>query len=277
VTDTTAHPSTAELSIWARHRRPFLWRKLFSLCGVIPIAGYTLFHLWENAKALQGRGPYIEMVHEIGKMPFLTALEICVILVPITFHAFIGTLTLLDGRYNTGKYPYSGNWMYTLQRATAVAVFGFLVYHVWELRLQKLLTGMEAAGFYDTLCRNLSSTIGGVPVIALVYVLGIGAVAFHLANGMWGFCFSWGITVSRRSQRMAAGLLGVFGLLVFALGANTAVYFATGSRMFVPSEWFTQGQAPVEQCPAGVQQQPSIKPGESTPASSPKPATSFVP
>ncbi|MCL2823671.1 MAG: MSCRAMM family adhesin SdrC, partial [Polyangiaceae bacterium] len=36
-------------------------------------------------------------------------------------------------------------------------------------------------------------------------------------------------------QRISAGVLGVLGIVVFVLGANTALYFATGSKLFVPS------------------------------------------
>ena len=51
------------------------------------------------------------------------------------------------------------------------------------------------------------------------------------ANGLWGFCFSWGITVSRRSQRLAASAFGLVGLAVFFLGLNTVVHFATGESV----------------------------------------------
>jgi len=245
-------PAAASNPLLDPKHRPYLWRKLFSLFGVIPIGGYTAFHLWENAKALQGREKYVEMVEGIGGMPFLTALEIFVIMVPILIHATIGVKILLDGKYNVGSYPYSGNWSYTLQRATAVIVAAFLAYHIWELRLQKLLVGMDAGGMFDTLCRNMSSTTGGVPVIAVLYIVGIGAVSYHLANGLWGFCFSWGITVSRRALRLSAGIFGLVGVVIFALGVNTALYFATGSKLFVPSEWFASGKAHVEGCPGSV-------------------------
>ncbi|MBI5537259.1 MAG: succinate dehydrogenase [Deltaproteobacteria bacterium] len=274
----TQSASAASISnpLFEKSKRPFLWRKLFSLCGVMPIAGYTAFHLWENAKALQGRQQFIDMVGDIGKMPYLTALEICVIIVPICIHATIGTKILLDARYNVGAYSYSGNWSFTLQRLTALLVAAFLIYHLWELRVQKLIVGMDGGGFYDTLCRNMSSTVSGVPIIALVYILGIGAVAFHLANGLWGFLFSWGITVSRRSQRLSASLAGLIGLLVFLLGANTAVYFATGSKIFVPSEWFTPTKPHLEGCPASVLNAPPA--GDPMPSlSAPKPATSSAP
>jgi succinate dehydrogenase/fumarate reductase cytochrome b subunit (b558 family) len=214
------------------------------------------------------------MVNEISRMPYLTVLELAFIVLPICIHATIGVKILLDARYNVARYATSGNWGYTLQRVTALVVLGFLLYHLWELRVQKLLLGMDAGGFYDTLCRNMSSTIASVPVIALIYILGIGAVSFHLANGLWGFCFSWGITVSRRSQRLSAGLAGVVGLIVFAIGANTAVYFATGSKIFVPSEWFTPGKTQVEGCPAAALQPPAGPEPTHAPA---KPAPSAAP
>jgi succinate dehydrogenase / fumarate reductase, cytochrome b subunit len=87
------------------------------------------------------------------------------------------------------------------------------------------------------LCEQMSSTMGGVPVIALVYILGIAACVYHFANGLWGFCFSWGITISKRSQQMAAWVFGVVGALVFFLGANTIIHFATGRGLLEERLW----------------------------------------
>jgi succinate dehydrogenase / fumarate reductase cytochrome b subunit len=56
---------------------------------------------------------------------------------------------------------------------------------------------------------------------------------FHLANGLWGFCLTWGLTVTVRAQRAAATVFGLLGLLLFVIGANTAIYFATGSRIAI--------------------------------------------
>jgi succinate dehydrogenase/fumarate reductase cytochrome b subunit len=100
---------------------------------------------------------------------------------------------------------------------------------MWEYWAQKVLGKMTSEQFYPALCANLSSTVKGVPVIALVYIFGIAASVFHFANGLWGFCFSWGITVSKRSQQMAAVVFGLLGIAIFFLGANTALYFATDS------------------------------------------------
>jgi succinate dehydrogenase/fumarate reductase cytochrome b subunit (b558 family) len=240
----------APSSPWADpDARAFLLRKLFSLTGVVPVAGFTLFHLWKNATALQGRDAFTAMAEEINAIPYVAVFEVAFILLPILLHALFGILIVLDARYNVGAYRYSRNWMFTLQRAAGLMALIFLVYHLYELRFQKLMGNMQPADFHDTLCASLSSTMWGVPVIALLYVLGIAAIAFHLANGLWGFLCSWGITVTRRSQRISASLMGILGLAVFALGANTTVYFATGSKLFVPA---SASGVTVEHCPGSA-------------------------
>jgi succinate dehydrogenase/fumarate reductase cytochrome b subunit len=93
--------------------------------------------------------------------------------------------------------------MYTLQRVSGLVAAVFIVLHLKDYWWPKMVGKMEPSAFYNTLCTDLSNTNHGVPVLALWYVIGIAACVFHFANGLWGFCFSWGITVSRRSQRMA--------------------------------------------------------------------------
>jgi succinate dehydrogenase / fumarate reductase cytochrome b subunit len=71
----------------------------------------------------------------------------------------------------------------------------------------------------------------GVPLIAVGYLAGIAAICYHLANGLVNFCFSWGITTSKRASRRVAGLAGLLAIVLFAMGANLVLYFATGSRL----------------------------------------------
>ena len=220
-------PSAAK-SLFDKSRRPFLLRKIHSLTGVAPVGAFMVFHLWTNATALQGQERFDEAVSGITHMPYLQLLEIG-ILAPLLFHAFYGVKLALEGSHNVGSYTFSRNWMYTLQRVTGILAFAFIAFHMWEYWAQKVLGNMTAEQFYPALCANLSSTTKGVPIIALVYIFGIAASVFHFANGLWGFCFSWGITVSKRSQQMSAVVFGLLGIAIFLLGANTAIYFATDS------------------------------------------------
>jgi len=193
-----------------------------------------VFHLWTNAKALQGQEAFDTAVGDINHLPYLPLLE-AGILLPLAFHALYGVKLAFEGRPNLGGYTYARNWMYTLQRFSGMVALLFVGYHLWELRIQKALGALGPTAFYPTLCAHMSSTLMGVPLVGLAYVLGIAACVFHFANGLWGFCASWGITQSRASQRLSAVAFGVAGLLVFLLGINTTLYFATGARFFVPA------------------------------------------
>jgi succinate dehydrogenase/fumarate reductase cytochrome b subunit (b558 family) len=246
--------------LFDKSRRPFLLRKLHSLSGVVPVGGFLVFHLWENARALGGQEQFDEMVKGIGSMPYVLFVELGAILLPLTFHALYGIKLALESKPNIGTYTFTRNWMYTLQRVTGLLAFAFIGYHLYELWFQKVSGKLAPEQFYTTLCASLSSTVGPVPVVALIYILGIAASVFHFANGLWGFCFSWGITVSRRSQQMAAAVFGIVGLVLFFLGANTAIYFATGARFALPGSLFgaspvkagTRSCADLAYAPAGV-------------------------
>jgi succinate dehydrogenase/fumarate reductase cytochrome b subunit (b558 family) len=224
VSDTPTKP------LFDKSHRPYLLRKLHSLSGVLPVGGFMCFHLWENARALQGQQQFDEAVSGINHMPFLPVLEWSLILGPLLFHALYGVKLAFESKPNVRAYTYSRNWMYTLQRGAGLIAFAFILFHLYEYWGQKLTGKLATEQFYPALCQRMGYAIGPVPVIGLIYAVGIAACVFHFANGLWGFCFSWGITVSRRSQQLAAVVCGAIGLAVLVLGLTTVAYFATGSR-----------------------------------------------
>jgi succinate dehydrogenase/fumarate reductase cytochrome b subunit (b558 family) len=230
-------------------RRRFWLRKLHSLTGVAPVGAFLLFHLWTNAKALGGQKHFDDAVQDIQAMPYLPVLELGVVMLPLAFHALYGVKLAFEARPNVGAYPYNRNWMYVAQRATGLLALAFIVWHISEIWLQKWAGRLSPRDFYPVLCERLSTTHGGVPLIALAYVLGVGACVFHFANGLWGFCFSWGFTISRRSQRISATVFGLVGVALFLLGSSTAIYFATGSRLALFGT--PRSEAFAASCPAG--------------------------
>jgi succinate dehydrogenase/fumarate reductase cytochrome b subunit (b558 family) len=207
-----------------------LLRRLHSLSGVFPVGVFLLEHLWTNAKSMAGQGAFDRAVREINHLPLLPFIEIFGIFLPLAFHALYGIKLALDGRPNVGRYPYSRNWLYTMQRATGLVAFAFIGWHLWEFRIAKLLGKMGPDDFYPALALHLSSTVGGFPVLATVYLVGVIASVAHFANGLWSFAFSWGLCISRRSQRLLAAGFAIFGALVVVMGTSTVLYFATGAR-----------------------------------------------
>lgn len=230
-----------------RERRAFVARKLFSLTGVVPIGVFLVAHFWTYSKALSGRTAFDEAMRAAS--PYLTLLEVLFVWLPLTFHALYGLKVTFEARSNASRYAYSKNWMFVLQRVTGIVALLFIGYHFWHFRL-KLLTGdLAQEDVFPELCASLSSTgPGGLPYIALAYLVGVAASAFHLANGLHGFCFSWGITASRRATRLASAVFGLFGIVLFALGANTVIYFATGSRIVLSTDRPGPSSTPAVTC-----------------------------
>jgi len=235
-------------------KRAFVMRKLHSLSGVF-VGGYMVFHLWTNARAVKSEENFQHAVGEISSLPYLPLVEWSLILLPLLFHAVYGLKIALEGKNNVGRYPTTRNWMYTLQRVTGVAALLFIGFHLYEYWGQKLVGKLSHTQFYAALSANLSSTQGGVPLTALVYMLGIAACSFHFANGLWGFSMGWGITVSRRSQQTAATVFSLLGVALFLLGANTVLHFATGAAF--PGRLFGGGEPePAVAPPPRLEQRP---------------------
>src|SRR3954466_4425291 len=98
-------------------RTYFTLKKLHSLSGVVPTAGFLIFHLFENSKSVAGQAAFNETVGSIRSQPYLYFLEIGLI-APIVFHALLGIYIARTAKHNVGSYGFRANWMYSFQRAT---------------------------------------------------------------------------------------------------------------------------------------------------------------
>src|SRR5512132_3468438 len=99
----------------------FLWRRLHSLSGVLPLGAFLCYHVFENLSALRGPAAYDEMVNHVNTLlprPFFYALELVTIVLPLAYHALYGVWIAATGHPNNGRYAYGGNWGYLAQRLT---------------------------------------------------------------------------------------------------------------------------------------------------------------
>lgn len=73
------------------------------------------------------------------------------------------------------------------------------------------------------------------PFILLLYILGVGATAWHLAYGFWLFAVDWGIVIGEKAQRLT--LYGSYALaaLLFIVGTNAAISFVRPCGIFPQS------------------------------------------
>lgn len=213
-----------------RGRRHFAMRRLHSLSGVAPVGLFLVVHLWTNARAIYGRDAFNHAVGEIQGTPLLAWVEVLAIMLPLAFHAIYGVVIAAQGSANVGRYGYTRNWMYLLQRVTGVVAFAFIALHLWQFRVQKALGAMAWQEFYGDLGRSL-----GAPAMFAVYLVGITASVFHFANGLWLFGNTWGVTVGARSMRRSALACGALGLVLWALGFNTLLHFSYRCGGIIPA------------------------------------------
>ncbi|TKI56569.1 succinate dehydrogenase [Brevibacillus antibioticus] len=186
----------------------FLSHKLHSLLGLLPIGLFLLFHLTANYQATRGAEAFNQTVGLIENVPFVLVLEFAFIYLPILFHAVYGLYIAFQAKQNVGNFGYFRNQMFLWQRVTGVITLIFIVWHVWETRIQK---AMGAHVDFDMMANILSS-----PAMIVFYTIGIISTTFHFSNGLWSFLVHWGITVGPRSQRIATFLtLGVFVIVTF--------------------------------------------------------------
>jgi succinate dehydrogenase / fumarate reductase, cytochrome b subunit len=215
----------------------FLWRRLHSLSGVLPVGAFLCFHLFENLAALKGPGAYDEMVQHVNNMlprRYFFGVEVALILVPLLFHALYGFYVAGTGASNTARYNYGSNWAYRMQRLSGYVAFLYILVHVGVLRVMVTLLGKhlalpssEEAGADLVTYSDVAAHLGN-PGYALVdsfwagnhifalYVVGTLLTVFHFTNGLNGFAWTWGLVVGRVAQRrMRALCWGLFALMSF--------------------------------------------------------------
>ena len=195
----------------ARPSVHFWLRRLHSLSGVVPIGAFLVEHMVSNAFILQGAEAYNRQIEFLRSLPLVTFMEITFIGLPILYHALYGIYVSATGKINLSSYPYPKNFLYTLQRWTGLIALAYIGYHVYHTRIVNALYGTEVS--YARM-KELMST----PWIFYFYVVGLAAVMFHFANGIWGFLVSWGLTVSQKSQKIAGVCSAAAGLILFGVG-----------------------------------------------------------
>lgn len=202
--------------------REYFYRRLHSLLGVVPIGIFVVQHLIVNHFVVYGEESFNKAAGFMGSLPFVLALEIIVIYLPILFHAILGVYIVFTARNNPRQYGFFRNWMFLLQRITGVITLIFIAWHVWQTRIQVALGNAEVN--YELMEGILTQ-----PFYFWFYIISILAVVFHLANGLWSFCVSWGIAQSPRSQQIITYATVIVFFVVSYIGIRTIIEFGIGA------------------------------------------------
>ncbi len=183
-------------------QRQFLLYRLFSLAGLVPVGAYLVVHLLVNATIWDGPATYQSQVNRIHALGIILPLvEWTFIFIPILFHGIVGLVLISGALPNAGAYPYNGNIRYTLQRATGMIVFVFIIWHVYQMHRMGVLLG---GGRFNA--EHATSSVAAVlePFSTrLLYAIGVLTSVFHLANGLWTAGITWGIWTTPAAMRRA--------------------------------------------------------------------------
>ncbi|MBC8030475.1 MAG: succinate dehydrogenase cytochrome b558 subunit [Pyrinomonadaceae bacterium] len=206
--------------------RTFVLRKLHQLSGIVPLGIFVLEHFYTNSKAINGAGAFNEAVKDLQAIPYILFVEIGGIFIPLIYHAVYGLVITMEARPNNLNYPYPRNWFYLIQRTTGVILFFFIAFHLLHFRFGLIpgLNPTSVAHRPDIAFEIVSRGFSSVPIF-LVYMVGITATVWHLANGVWLFMVDWGITIGERAQRLTGYACIGFGIFLLLVGINAAVAF----------------------------------------------------
>ncbi len=209
-----------------RLSRTFVLRKLHQLSGIVPLGLFLLEHFYTNSKALNGAADFNKAVIELQSIPYILLVEIGGIFIPLIYHAVYGLVITVEARPNNLAYPYPRNWFYLVQRITGVILFFFITFHLLHFRF-----GMFPGLNPDAVAHNagkafeiVAGDLRSVPIF-IVYLIGITATVWHLANGIWLFLVDWGITIGERAQRLTGYACIGFGVVLLLVGINAAAAF----------------------------------------------------
>jgi len=225
----------SDLSFFARHE--FLILRLQSLTGLLPVGAYMTVHLLTNSSVLGGSTMFQNAVYQIHSLgPVLPVVEWLFIFLPILFHAIVGLVIIRSGNINTGAYSYASNVRYTLQRATGMIAFLFIMWHVFHMHgwfhaeswIDNVANNLEGAKFKPY---NATSSAGiamqqSILVVAL-YAIGVLSCVFHFANGLWTMGITWGLWTTPEAQARANYLSVAVGGVLTIVGLSAIYGFAT--------------------------------------------------
>jgi succinate dehydrogenase / fumarate reductase cytochrome b subunit len=209
-----------------RLSKTFVLRKLHQLSGIFPLGIFLLEHFYTNSKALTGAADFNAAVDDLQSIPYILFVEIGGIFIPLLYHAIYGLVITMEARPNNLAYPYARNWFYTIQRITGIILFFFITFHVLNFRFGLVpgLNTQSVAHHIDEAFNIVQREFRMIPIF-IIYMIGITATVWHLANGLWLFLVDWGITIGERAQRLTGYACIAFGLVLLLVGINAAVAF----------------------------------------------------
>ena len=199
--------------------------------GAIPLALFVFVHLALQASAHFGARAYEAAT--APRLPRLASLVVSAVFVfaPLVLHAALGLRMLVRREPRTTTEPPVARATLSIdlaRRASAIVLALFLVAHLAHVALLPTRDPELAREMFSQLSGDLSRTLGGVPLVAVGYLVGVTAAVTHASSGLYAF----GLRALSIDSDRARGRLGfacfAWGTLAFALGVHAVLVLSTG-------------------------------------------------
>jgi succinate dehydrogenase / fumarate reductase cytochrome b subunit len=204
--------STLAAAAPAATSRHFVYRRIHSLVGVVPLGTFLVFHFWFHAHSWLGATAYDQKLAELYASPFKNAFAWVTVYLPLIYHSVYGLFITREAGPNFLAYGWFRNWMYTLQRASGIGLLLFIPAHLVKARFAHVFFPGEQMSFH-----HMADGYTHLLTV-LVYVAGILGAAFHLGNGVFTFGITWGLWTGERAQRRAAACSVILFLILAGMG-----------------------------------------------------------
>ena len=191
----------------------FMWRRLHSLSGIIPIGAFLVEHIVSNFETWNGPLAYARQVVFLNSLPLVRILEWGLIFIPLAFHAGYGVFIAFRGRANVNVYPWASNWNYILQRVSGLIAFAYIIQHVWRQRFAGTSLPEHPGAAFAKVQHELMN-----PWMLAIYVIAMVATTYHFAYGIWLFSVKWGITPGDRARKRMGYVSTAIGTALCVMG-----------------------------------------------------------
>jgi len=163
----------------------FLWHKLHSLSGIVPIGAFLVEHIVSNYETVNGPLAYAQQVKLLNSLPLVRVLEWTFIFIPLAFHAIYGLFI----------------------------AFFYIIQHVWRQRFSGISLPEHPGAAFHKVQVELAN-----PWMLAIYVIAMIATTWHFAYGIWLFAAKWGITPGDKARKRLGWVCGLGGAALCLMG-----------------------------------------------------------
>lgn len=210
---TVAAENTAPASRLRRLFASSIGQKFVMAATGVLLSGFVLGHMTGNLLAFQGAEAIDAYGAALRKFPAALWGVRIGLLVAVVLHiwAYLAlTRTSMAARptaYRQVAHRES-SWASRSMRWTGPLLLAFIVFHLLDLTIGTANPSFQEGAVYHNLLASLNR-----PLVAIFYLVAMGALAFHLFHGVWSVFQSAGIS-QPRYESMGRTLATIFTIIV---------------------------------------------------------------